>query len=249
MFEESVEIPGPDGPIPGFVAAPDGGGAVPAVILYMDAPGIREELRDFARRVARAGYLCLLPDMFYRLGKIRFDLSRRDDRMSAVIQAALAHLDHERVGRDSMAFLDFLQAHPRAADGPRGLIGYCMSGQHVLAAAGRHPEQVGAVASLHGVGLVTDAEDSPHRLIDRISAELYFGFASDDPLVPDDVIPTLRSDLERHGVAHRIDVFPDTKHGFSFPQRPVYAEAAAEASWSAFLEVFGRRLSGEGGKT
>ncbi|MDJ0611163.1 MAG: dienelactone hydrolase family protein [Kiloniellales bacterium] len=240
--QQTVDVPGSDAPIPTFVADPGGAEPRPAVILYMDAPGIREELRDFARRIAEAGYLCLLPDMFYRLGTLRFDLSQRDERMNAVIQAALRHLDHERVARDGAALLAFLDRHPRAKPGPRGLIGYCMSGQYVMAAAGRFPDQVGAVASLHGVGLVTDAPDSPHLLTDRISAELYFGFASDDPLVPDNVIPTLRETLAKREIAHDIDIFPDTQHGFSFPARPVYAEAAAEASWEKIFEVFGRRL-------
>ena len=242
MHEETVGIASPDGPIETFIAGPADPAPVPAVILYMDAPGIREELRDFARRIAGAGYLCLLPDMFHRLGTIRFDMSRRDDRMRAVMRAALEILDHDRVARDGDALFAFLDAYPRAAAGPKGVIGYCMSGQYVLAAAGRLPDQVGAMAALHGVGIVTDAADSPHLLADKIAAELYFGFASDDPLVPDDVIPTLRQTLDRHDVAHDIDVFPDTRHGFSFPARDVYSESAAEASWAKILEMFDRRL-------
>ncbi len=99
ILEETIEIPGPDGPIPTFLAHPSE--PAPAVVLYMDAPGIREELRDFARRIARSGYFALLPDMFYRLGTLRFDLARRDARMTAVIGAARDSLDHERVARDS----------------------------------------------------------------------------------------------------------------------------------------------------
>ncbi len=242
MHEESIEIPGRDGPIPAFLAAPADGKPAPAVILYMDAPGIREELRDFTRRVAAQGYLCLLPDMYYRLGTLRFDLKNRDDRLVATFQAAMASLDHDRVTADSAALLDFLDGDNRAAPGPRGLIGYCMSGQYVVAAAGTFPERVGAAASLHGVRIVTDEDDSPHHLIDKIGAELYFGFASDDPLVPDNVIPTLREDLARAGTAHTIDIFPDTQHGFSFPERPVYSEPAAEASWDRMFDLFGRRL-------
>ena len=242
MHEEFVDIAGADGPIPAFVAEPDGSDPAPAVILYMDAPGIREELREFARRIAGAGYLCVLPDMFYRLGTLRFDLSQRDDRMTAVIRTAMASLDHERVARDSEALFTYLDAHDRAAAGPRGLIGYCMSGQYVVAAAGLFPDRVGAIASLHGVEIVTDKLDSPHLLADKISAELYFGFASDDPLVPDDVIPTLRETLPKHGVAYDIDIFPDTQHGFSFPERPVYSQTAAEASWQKIFDLFSRRL-------
>ena len=242
MREETIEIQGLDGPIPTFVADPASATPAPAVILYMDAPGIREELRDFARRFAARGYVCLLPDMFYRLGKLRFDLSRRDERMTAVIVAALGSLDHDRVARDSAALLDYLDSRPGVADGPKGAVGYCMSGQYVVAAAGRFPDRIGAAAALHGVGIVTEVADSPHRLAAEISAELYFGFASDDPLVPDDVIPTLGETLTRHGVIHQIDVFPDTRHGFSFPSRDVYSETAAESSWSRILDIFDRRL-------
>ena len=213
-----------------------------AVILYMDAPGIREELRDFARRIASGGYVCVLPDMFYRLGTLRFDLARRDERMTDVFVAAMNSLDHDRVAQDSAALFDYLDAHPGVRDGPRGLVGYCMSGQYVVATAGRFPDRVAAIASLHGVGIVTDAAESPHLLAAEIAAETYFGFASDDPLVPDDVIPTLRRTLADHGITHDIDVFADTQHGFSFPSRDVYSETAAETSWVKIFDMFARRL-------
>ena len=242
MREETVQIPGSDGSIPTFIADPAGDEPAPAVILYMDAPGFREELCDFTRRVAEAGYLCLLPDLFYRLGTLRFDLPRRDERMTAVIHAAMASLDHLRVAADSAALLDYLDAQPRAAKGPRGLIGYCMTGQYVLAAAALFPDQVAAVASLHGVGIVTEESDSPHLSVDKVKAELYFGFASEDPHVPDNVIPTLSEALKRHRVAHEIEIFPDTRHGYTFPARNVYSEPAAEASWKKVFALFGRCL-------
>ena len=241
--EETLRIPCIDGPIPTFVVEPAGRmDSASAVIILMDAPGIREELRDFARRIARSGYLCLLPDMFYRLGTLRFDLSRRDDRMSPVITAAMASLDHDRVATDCAALLDYLDAHPRVARGPRGMVGYCMSGQYVLAAACRFPERIGAVAAFHGVGMVTGKADSPHLQVESVAAELLLGFASDDPLVPIDVIPTLRDVLQRYGVSHRIEVYPSTHHGFTFPSREVYSETAAEACWDHMLGLFARRL-------
>ena len=72
MIEKEVQISAPDGVIDAFAAHPDGPGPVPAVILYMDAPGIRDELRDFTRRIATQGYYCLLPDLYYRVGALRF---------------------------------------------------------------------------------------------------------------------------------------------------------------------------------
>ena len=122
------------------------------------------------------------------------------------------------------------------------MVGYCMSGQYVLAAACRFPERIGAVAAFHGVGMVTGKADSPHLQVESVAAELFLGFASDDPLVPIDVIPTLRDVLQRYGVSHRIEVYPSTRHGFSFPSRDVYSETAAEACWGYMLGLFARRL-------
>ena len=241
-MDDTLSIPSPDGPIPAFLALPEGDEPAPAVIMLMDAPGIREELHRFARRVASAGFACVLPDMYYRLGALRFDLSRRDDRMTAVFGAAMASLGHERVAADCRAILDALDADDRVAAGPRGLVGYCMSGQYVLAAACRFPERVAAVAAFHGVRMVTEEPDSPHLGAAAIRAEMFLGFASDDPLVPDNVIPTLRDTFATHAIPHRIETYPGTRHGYSFPERDAYVEEAAEAGWEGMLDLFSRRL-------
>ena len=81
MIERDVNVTGRSGAIPSFAVCPDGPEAFPGIILYMDAPGIREELRNLARRIAKHGYFCLLPDMYYRIGTLRFDFVRRAEGM------------------------------------------------------------------------------------------------------------------------------------------------------------------------
>ncbi|MEX2450050.1 MAG: dienelactone hydrolase family protein [Rhodospirillales bacterium] len=242
MFEQDVDIPTEDGLTPSFFAHPGGKGPYPAVILYMDAPGIREELRNFTRRIADQGYFCLLPDMYYRLGSVRFDLAKRDDAMSAVIKACRDSIHNELVVRDTKGLLAFLNDCPQVSENPKGCVGYCMSGQYVLSVVGSYPDDFAAGATFYGVGMVTDKSDSPHLLIDRVKAELYMGFAETDPLVPDNVIPDLETALERHGVPYRLDVPPDTRHGYCFPERAVYKEAAAEDAWAKMLDLYKRTL-------
>ena len=87
MIEKDVIVTTKYGRMPTFAVCPDAPGQYPGIIFYMDAPGIREELRNMARRIARHGYFCLLPDMYYRLGLLRFDIHRRDDAMSQCIRA------------------------------------------------------------------------------------------------------------------------------------------------------------------
>ena len=97
MIENTVRIQTRDGRMLSYYAHPDEPGAYPAVIIYMDAPGTRQELRDIAKRVAANGYFCLLPDMYYRLGELRFRLSHRDDAMSAVIGKCRYSINNEMV--------------------------------------------------------------------------------------------------------------------------------------------------------
>ena len=242
MIERTHEIETMDGRMEGFAAHPDGDGPFPAVILYMDAPGIREELRDFSRRIATQGYYVLLPDMYYRLGRPRFDLAAGDEERKRMF-AAMGSLSNELVVRDTRGMLSFLADQPQVASGPKGCIGYCMSGQYVVSAAGSFPQDFGAAASLYGVGIVTDEFDSPHLLADRVGAELYFGFAETDPWVPDNVIPELIASLDKHDVRYRIDTWPGTEHGFCFPERTgIYKEEAAERVWERVFDLYARRL-------
>src|SRR6266480_6293225 len=93
MIERNVMVQTKYGRQPSFAVCPEGSGSFPGIILYMDAPGIREELRNMARRIAKHGYFCLLPDLYYRLGTLRFDIPRRNEAMSAVIRASMQSLN------------------------------------------------------------------------------------------------------------------------------------------------------------
>ena len=242
MIVQEVEVLSADGVAPAFYAHPDGDGPFPAVILYMDAPGIREELRNFARRIADQGYFCLLPDMYYRLGTTRFNLAKRDDAMSVVIKACMNSITNELVIRDTKDWLAYLDDHPKASSGPKGCVGYCMSGRYVLSAVGSYPDQFTAGATLYGVGMVTDQADSPHLLAPSIKAELFMGFAEIDPLVPDNVLPDLKTALDQNKVPYQLDVYPATRHGFCFPERAVYKKDAAEDVWVKMFDLYERRL-------
>ncbi len=246
MIEQDIEIVTEDGLMPAFTFHPEREGAFPAVILYMDASGIREELHELSRRIAEQGYFCLLPDLYYRLGNIRFDPDKRDEMrdeaMRKVVSAARFSIDNARTMRDTKGMLAYLDKNPRVKPGPKGCIGYCMSGQSVVSAAGTFPEHFAACASLYGLLIVTDEADSPHLLADRIKGELYLGFAETDHQVPENVIPDLSAALDKNGVAYNVDVYPGTHHGFCFPTRSVYKEDAAEIVWGKVFDMFKRRL-------
>jgi carboxymethylenebutenolidase len=242
MIEQEVDVTAKYGKIPSFAVCPSEPGRFPGIILYMDAPGMREELRHMARRVAKQGYFCLVPDMYYRLGTLRFDIPRRDEAMSAVIRAARDSLTNAQVTDDSAGLIAFLDGQDKAAPGPVGCVGYCMSGRYVTTVAARFPERMAAAGSLYGTGIVTDNEDSPHRLADRIKAEMYYAFAEIDPAVPDNVIPDLTAALDKAGTRYAIETLPGTHHGFASPERKDYHHSAAEHTWTKLFELWDRNL-------
>ncbi len=242
MHERQIDLATHDGQMPTFITHPEEGGPHPAVIFFMDALGIREELRDMARRIGTAGYHVMLPNLFYRDGGPSFDPALLPTRGPdpEMMRLNLA-LTHERVLSDTAALLDVIAGDPAARD-PVGCVGYCMGGRHAYAAAGTFPERVRAMASLHAGFQVTDRPDSAHRLTRHIQAECYFGFADGDPLSPPEHQETIAKEMAAHGIAHRLEIYPGAEHGFTFPTRYCYDKQAAERAWERVFALFRRNI-------
>jgi carboxymethylenebutenolidase len=241
MFERDVFLPTKYGSLEAFVACPDESGSYPAIILYMDAPGFREELCNMARRIAKQGYYCILPDLYYRLGRLRFDIPRRDPAMSVVIRGAMNSLTNTNVVEDTRGIIAFLDAQQQVKPGPLGCVGHCMSGAYVTSIAALFP-RMKAAASLYGVDIVTDKDDSPHLLIKDVQGELYFGFAEIDPSVPENVVPDLRAALDKAGITYKLETYAGVHHGFCFAGRPDYDAVAAERAWDTLFDLWDRNL-------
>jgi carboxymethylenebutenolidase len=242
MIEQQIDIPTKDGRITTFVAHPERDGPFPVVLFFMDAPGIREELRDMARRLGTSGYYVLLPNLYYRSGEMELgDLGGADARKHMF--ELMESLTIAKVMEDAAGLLAFAQTQD-AADATRiAAVGYCMSGQFALSAAAYFPEQVKAAASIYGVRLVTDASDSPHLTAARAKGELYVGCAETDHWAPPEMVAALTEALARLPVEAEVEIYPGVDHGFAFPQRAVYDKAAAERHWERLLALFRRRLS------
>lgn len=242
MREADLSLTTADGPMPVFVTHPEEGGPHPTVILFMDALGVREELRDMARRIGTVGYYVMLANLFYREGGPSFDPAplaegRLDPEMVRLNQATT----HAMVLADTGAMLDHAAGDPAARE-PVGTIGYCMGGRHALAAAGTFPERVAAMVSLHAGFQVTERPDSAHLLIPRVKAECYFGFAEGDPLSPPEHQRVLEQACRENGVVARFETYAGAHHGFTFPTRHCYDKPSAERAWERVFSLFRRRL-------
>ena len=244
MIERHVEISTKDGRMGTFVCHPERSAPHPVIIFFMDAPGIREELRDMARRLGTAGYYVLLPNLYYRsqVEELGPYIGESYAATRQKMMALMCTLNIPMVMEDTDALLAFAATDAAASKGPKGCVGYCMSGRYAVNAAVRHRSHIRAAASIYGTAVVTDQPDSPHLGPQRTDARLYFGCAETDQYAPMEMIDKLRAELGTKGGNAEVEIYPGTQHGFAFPQRPAYDKAAAERHWERLFSLFGDAL-------
>lgn len=252
MRERIVEIETRSGRMDTFVTHPEQDGPFPAVIIYMDIWGVREELFEIARRVGTVGYYCMVPNLYYREGKVRHEYRDAQNRMISLhsldearrqqVIAPGTRLSNAMVVDDTGAILDFVRRGEPVRPGGVGTIGYCMGGRHVLCVAGQYPEQMPASASLHGTYLVSDAADSPHRLAGRFRGEIYCGFAETDPYAPLSMVKELEELLRPLPVDYRHAIHAGAQHGYALPNRDIFDARAAARDWELIFAMFHRQI-------
>ncbi len=241
MIERQTDIKTADGVCSTFIVHPDRGGPFPVIVFLMDAPAIREELRDMARRFATSGYYVMLPNLYYRsdvmeLGPIEYE---PDSPWRKKMADLMSTLEIPIVMSDVDAMLAFAAADPQANEKSVGTVGYCMSGRFAVCAAKDRPN-VKATASIYGVRLVTDNPNSPHLVAKNSAAEFYFACAERDHWAPQETVDQLKRELA--GANGEVEQYPDTDHGFGFPERRAYHKLAAEQHWQRVLALYARRL-------
>jgi carboxymethylenebutenolidase len=245
MKSSTVEITTPDGVADAYLVRPDDR-PHPGVLLIMDAFGLRPTIQHMAERVAADGYVVLAPNVFYRAGRSPVlplpDFSDPQARTSFFqsIRPVMDELTPERLAADGAAYLGSLAQV--ASPGPVAITGYCMGGRVGWRIAAAHPERVAALAGFHPGGLVTDAPDSPHRSAAEIDAELYLGFADQDPSMTADQIATLERALQEAGARFRSAIYEGARHGYTMADQPAYDEAARERHFGELHALLARTL-------
>jgi carboxymethylenebutenolidase len=245
MIEQTVDIPTKAGAAPTFIVHPEREGPHPVVLFFMDAPAIREELRDMARRIATAGYYVMLPNLYYRSGVMELaDLPKLPEAEArARMFELMGSLSIPLVMDDGDALLDYADRDPAAGRGKIATLGYCMSGQYAIAFAARYPVRVAAAASIYGVQLVTDKADSPHLAAQKAKAEMYFACAEHDPYAPLEMVEALDQTVKAKNLNAEVEIYPGAHHGFAFPQRgAVFDKPSAERHWERLFALWRRRL-------
>jgi carboxymethylenebutenolidase len=237
MVEDTVAIRTADGTADGVLFRPDGDGRHPGVIHLTDIGGIRPAPLAMARRQAEQGYVVLVPNAFYRTSRpplFDFTPDFTDARTQKRLGELAGPLTPDAMERDASSYVDFLASHAWVADGPMGVVGYCFTGAMALRTAAARPDRLAVAASFHGGNLCTGTPQSPHLVLPRVKARLYFGHATNDRIMPQDAIDTLVRALDDWGGVYESDVY-DAAHGWTVPGGGSYNEAEAERAFGRLM--------------
>jgi len=240
MSGERIDLKTDDGVMDLHVFAPDGGnGPWPAVVLYMDAFGIRPELAGMAQQLASHGYVVAVPNLYYRtpFAPFRPDVVTTEGPERERFKAMIASINHAMVMRDTGAVLARLDQHPFVRRGSLAVVGYCMGGGYALSAAGAFPDRVVLAASFHGGSLATDKPDSPHRLAGQMRARVYIGAAEIDASFPPEQQARLGQALTDAGVRHDIEIYSNARHGFAVTGHVAFDAPSTDRHWRRLLDL------------
>jgi carboxymethylenebutenolidase len=254
VVEKTVDIKTPDGTCDAAFLYPSTG-SFPAVIVWPDAFGLRPSMREIAKRLAADGYAVLVPNPFYRVAKApvfgdasNFDFGNPTDR--AKLGPLMGSIGADGAAeKDAAAFVTFLDAQPQVNKAKKiGTQGYCMGGPLVVRTAAAVPARIGAGASFHGGGLVTNNPNSPHLLAPKIQGRMYFGIASNDDKSQPDAKDKLRESFSGAKVPTEVEVY-GSLHGWCVPDMPkqngapIYNQPDAERAWGKLLALYKTALA------
>jgi carboxymethylenebutenolidase len=239
VIEQNLEIRTSDGTTDALLVRPESRDPLPAVINLTDGLGFRQAFADQSKRIAEHGYVVLTPNIFYRTSKspvFPFEPDFANERTRTRFGELKAPLTPDAMARDGSAYTDFLSKQTFVSNGPMAVIGFCFAGQFALRVAAARPDRIAAAASFHGGGLFTDTDESPHLVLPKVKARLYFGHASNDQSMPAAAIEKFEHALEEWGGTYESETYP-ARHGWMIPGREIYDPKEAARGFAKLMEL------------
>ena len=239
--EREIEIQTSDGTVDGYIYHPAAQKSSHAVILLPDIASVRPAYRESGKRLAALGYVVLLPNVFYRTGKppaLEYPIKIGDEKTMKRMAELKASLSPDAMERDGLAYVDFVSRQEGVASGVMGVVGYCFTGAMAMRMAAASPAKIAAAASFHGGGLYTEDPASPHLVLPRIKARLYFGHAVQDRSMPQEAIEKFERALAAWGGQYESETYEGALHSWTTLDSPVYNKPQAERAFSKLAELF-----------
>ena len=242
VTDSEVTVMTPDGTADCYFVHPASGTA-PGVLMWPDIFGLRPAFRQMGKRLAESGYSVLVVNPFYRVKKAPTAAAGAATPIPDLLPLAQA-LNETTHMTDAKAFVGWLDQQASVAKNKKvGTQGYCMGGPMAFRTSAAVPDRVGAVASFHGGGLVTDMPNSPHLQASKTKAQFLIDIAENDDMQRPNEKNVLKETFEKAKLPAEIEVYAGAAHGWCPPDSRVYNEPQAEKAWSRLLALYGKALA------
>ena len=242
VTEGEVTVTTPDGICDAYFVHP-ATGAAPGVLIWPDIFGLRPAFRTMGKRLAESGYSVLVVNPFYREKKAPTAEQGAATPIPGLVPLMQKATVEANTVSDAKAFIAWLDQQPSVAKNKKiGTQGYCMGGPLAFRTAATVPDRVGAVASFHGGGLVTQQPNSPHLQAAKTKAQFLIAIAESDDKPRPTEKDVLKKTFEDAKLPAEIEVY-GAAHGWCPPDSGVYNEMLAEKAWSRLLALYGKALA------
>jgi len=241
VTDAEVTVTTPDGTADCYFVRPASGTA-PGVLVWPDIFGLRPAFRQMGKRLAESGYSVLVVNPFYRTKKAPTAEQGAATPIPSLMPLAQG-LNETTHMTDAKAFIAWLDQQPSVNKNRKvGTQGYCMGGPIAFRTSAAVPDRIGAVASFHGGGLVTQTPNSPHLQASKTKAQFLIAIATNDDQRSPTEKDVLKETFAKANLPAEIEVYPGA-HGWCPPDSGVYNEPAAEKAWSRLLALYGKALA------
>lgn len=222
---QEITLPSGKETIKAYVAVPEKEGKHPAIVVVHEWWGLNEQIKTVADRIAKAGYVAIVPDL-YR-GKVGADAESAHELMRG--------LPDERAIADLKATADFLAKHERVLGKGYGIVGFCMGGRLSLLTS-IEDARYRATVLCYG-----RPETDPEKL-KKLSGPFLGIFGGADQGIGPEQHEALRLGLEKAGKKAEIEVYEGAGHAFMNEKGRHYKEDAAADAWKRIFEFFDKPL-------
>jgi carboxymethylenebutenolidase len=242
VTDGDVTVTTPDGMCDAYFVHPASGTA-PGVLVWPDIFGLRPAFRTMGKRLAESGYSVLVVNPFYRVKKAPTADAGSATPIPQLLPLAQALTETTHM-TDAKAFIGWLDQQASVAKNKKiGTQGYCMGGPIAFRTAAAVPDRVGAVASFHGGGLVTNNPNSPHLQASKTKAQFLIAVAANDDQRSPDEKTVLKDTFAKANLPAEIEVYTGAAHGWCPPDSGVYNEPQAEKAWTRLLALYMKALA------
>jgi carboxymethylenebutenolidase len=229
-----VKVPVADGSIPAYRAMPAQGGPFPTVLVVQEVFGVHEHIKDICRRLAKAGYYAIAPELYARQGN-----PAEISDIQELMQKIVLKVPTDQVMSDLDAAVAYAKGSGKADTTKLAVTGFCWGGWATWMYAAHNPDLKAAVAWYGSDRKPSElTPKNPLDIAADVKCPVLALHGGADQSIPQETIEKRQAACKAAGKTCEFAVYPDAPHGFNADYRPSYRPEQAKDGWQRMLAWF-----------